>query len=189
MRILIINNGTKHIKELQLRCTHISGVPPSVIAWNDFSRVDLLQYDKIILSGSSQYSVPRGNHFEEQKRLILESKIPILGICAGFQLICIAYGNFVLKYPYLISGYISIRKTNTAEIIPVDRHSFAAYEHHRFFCPAVRDPLIPLAVSGTGVEMVKHQQKPHFGCQFHPEVNTESNEAGFVLEHFIQGIY
>ncbi|PGH04764.1 aminodeoxychorismate synthase [Helicocarpus griseus UAMH5409] len=121
--------------------------------------------------------------------------IPVLGVCLGFQSLCVKYGATIRKLPTPRHGKV-VRFThsgkdifrNLPESFDVTLyHSLQVHLGHpiessgdlsdRLLCwsPSRRSDLVPLAwyqdvASGKANLMaVRHQTKPLWGVQFHPE--------------------
>ncbi|KAG7730915.1 hypothetical protein KL933_000710 [Ogataea haglerorum] len=98
-------------------------------------------------------------------------KTPILGICLGFQCLCLAHGCTLGYLEHPVHGQIS-------RITPIDKNSlfrdfdtdFDSVRYHSIYISTVTDDIIPLAYSEDQCLMAaKHAQNLHFGVQYHPE--------------------
>ncbi|MGB8309376.1 MAG: glutamine amidotransferase [Methanoregula sp.] len=101
--------------------------------------------------------------------------VPVLGICAGMQALCLVHGGF-LRLACEI-GMTTVR-INGSDLLLGDRQSFEAYELHSFAC----DPppgWVVTAASDRYVQVVHHPDRPLYGVMFHPEVRNDP-----VVEQF-----
>lgn len=185
MTVLIIDNKTKHIEELVSLVHSISGFQTRVIPSQELPSIDLTQFQYIVLSGSSKHPVSSLGFYQAQQELILHPPVPLLGICAGFELICQTFDNYIKQSPVVFSGLRNIQVVAHAHKLLHGFDRFTVFERHRFHCPTVSPPLHALAVSDSGVEVVAHESLPLIGCQFHPEVQFPTNEGKFILERFL----
>jgi len=107
---------------------------------------------------------------------LADVRVPVLGVCAGMELVCQAFGGTV-------GSCEEIGMTDVMVLVPdqifAGRESFPAYELH---CLACTDPgpLRVLAVSGQCIQAVRHPARPVYGVMFHPEVRNE-----WVVERFL----
>jgi GMP synthase (glutamine-hydrolysing) len=94
---------------------------------------------------------------------------PVLGICAGMQVIALVHGGAVREQA-------GIGMTGQ-EIVDPDpllagRNRFEAYELHRLSV-VPPDSFRILAVSPSGGQVIRHRELPVYGVMFHPEVRNE----------------
>jgi len=133
---------------------------------------DLRKADKIIICGTSL----KDNEFvKDIKKFewIKNYKKPILGICAGMQIISLVYGakikneteigfyeeNFVREFLGILSKKEVYHLHNNYTTLPQDFESFIKNE-------------IPQAI--------KHKTREIYGVLFHPEVRNEKMITNFV---------
>ncbi|MBQ4415790.1 MAG: gamma-glutamyl-gamma-aminobutyrate hydrolase family protein [Methanomicrobium sp.] len=117
-----------------------------------------------------------------------DKNIPILGICAGFQVLSKIFGGDVIGERDLRIGMTKakvVKTTGTAEKIFENRDNFEVYELHK---NAVTLPecFEALAVAdddgGNGrILAAKHRDKEIYGVLFHPEVRNE-----YVVRNFLR---
>lgn len=93
MRVLLIDNGTKHLPSLL-----------SLLSGNLVKNVKVGKaanykgYDLIILSGGSKKAVATNpEYFKKEIDLIKSSETPIIGVCEGCELIAYAYGGLLIR--------------------------------------------------------------------------------------------
>ena len=102
--------------------------------------------------------------------------VPVLGICAGMQILCKFFGGTIR--PGCEIGMTEIRVDISDPLLPASP-AFQAYELHSFTC----DPppgWVVTAVSDGGVQAVRHPDRPLYGVMFHPEVRNDG-----VVERFL----
>ncbi|MCK4996913.1 gamma-glutamyl-gamma-aminobutyrate hydrolase family protein [Candidatus Pacearchaeota archaeon] len=181
MKILLVNNHSKHLSELLNKLKDVKVV--------DFKKLDLINYKKfdlIILSGGSSFSVK--NHKEEYKKeidLIKNSSRPILGICLGFELIAYSFNEKLEKMAKKKKGSEKIKIISEDQILKGLKKEFEVFEAHRWAVSKTKY-LIPLAKSKNGIEIIRHPTKRIWGVQFHPEISKEKGYVGKIINNFIK---
>lgn len=183
MKIAVINNETKYIQEL----THILYKHEVLLMdWHAIDEATISQVDCIIISGSSLYSVrTKPDVYNQQETIISENTKPILGICAGFQLLAYTYGGTIIKSTKRITGI------ETMDILAKDDPLFAnlpnqtVYEGHKLIVTKLPETLLGLAKSKYGYEVIRHATRLQYGVQFHPEVYPEETCGKQILENFL----
>jgi GMP synthase (glutamine-hydrolysing) len=115
--------------------------------------------------------------------------IPVLGICYGMQLACLALGGTV-------GGSAHSREYGRATLTVSDPNSlFRGYPRestvwmsHGDQVQGVSGDFIPLASTDTcPLAAVKHRTRPVFGIQFHPEV-AHTPHGGQILANFLRDV-
>jgi GMP synthase-like glutamine amidotransferase len=138
------------------------------------SRADLAGISGIILCGTAL----QDNVFSErvdEYAFLFDAGLPVLGICAGMQALCLASGGGVRYGPEI--GMTKVRGMLPDPLIGSPAE-FEAYELHSFAC----DPPPRWLVTATSehfVQAVRHPDRPLFGVMFHPEVRNDH-----VVERF-----
>ena len=102
----------------------------------------------------------------------LGSRIPILGICLGHQIIGEVYGAEVTYAPTLMHGKTSAVHHNGSDLFEGVPHLFEATRYHSLVLNPRSIPscLNVTASTPDGVIMgVRHNSHPVEGVQFHPE--------------------
>jgi GMP synthase (glutamine-hydrolysing) len=142
--------------------------------FSEICDADLRNARGIILCGTALMD----NLFSERAEAFFwlrDACVPVLGICAGMQALCLVHGGTLRPAGEI--GMTTVRVTCTDLLLP-ERVAFEAYELHSFAC----DPppgWVVTAVSDRCVQAVRHPDRPFFGVMFHPEVRTDA-----VVERF-----
>lgn len=182
MRILVIDNGTIHCREL---VSMLKAFSDSIIikqAPDIHSGVEK-GYDLIVLTGSSNMSVfakVSQTYYEGEVELIKNTTKPIIGICAGFELIAAVFGSTASRMNSKREGMVSLRLDQTYPPFQAIQQC-TVYEAHRWVVTQASDQLIPLGWSDDGVEIFRHKGKPIAGMQFHPEVSRNRDQSGIEI--------
>jgi GMP synthase-like glutamine amidotransferase len=141
--------------------------------FSDVPSASLKKYSSIILSGTCL----KDNEFAKFPEKFLWLKDcgnPVLGICAGMQIIGMAFGSRLEK-----KKEIGMTDVRTVEQNPLFSGRFKAYCLHNYSIRPSKEFFV-LAKSGKCAEAIKHTEKPFYGVMFHPEVRN-----AYILERFI----
>jgi anthranilate synthase component 2 len=151
----------------------------------------------IVISGSEARIVKAEDRakFEGVIALIRASKLPILGICFGHQLLCTAFGAKTGSLPQpIIDRFEHVKVLHSGDIFAIfkqDKTIPLAQWHN--------DYVLKESLEGAGfnlladsasceVEAVKHRTNHFYGVQFHPEritIKGETHPEGHkILENF-----
>lgn len=185
MRILLIDNGSKHLQNLLrlLKKNEIVTIPFFV----KYPRTD--DFDLIILSGGSRYSVLNNpDKFGQEISIVKKSKVPIIGICEGCEIIAYAYGSTLERLEKKTKGIKEILITKKYDFIP-STNSFKVYEAHHWSITKLGRILLGLAKSKNGFEIIKHKNKNIYGFQFHPEMLVEKTLGDEIFNSLIRKLW
>jgi len=166
VNVLIIDNGTKHIGRLKklLLNNNINTIPL-------FEKYEELEkYDLIVLSGGSQFSIINAPEvFKEEISLVRTSRVPILGICQGCEIIAYAFDS---KMQYFRKKSHGLKRVEVLvhNSIFGEHNTFKVFESHHWGIGQLGNNLKGLAKSKTGFEVITHITRPIYGLQFHPEM-------------------
>lgn len=167
MNLLIVDNGTVRISELQKL---LENHTYEIMKLGDIDLGIADRFDAIVLSGSSKFPI-FGNEdlYRDEINLIKNSTKPIIGICLGFQLIAYAFGAELKRVDKKIRGIIEISIVESSELF-LQLPNFSVFESHRWVVEKSPENFITLAVSKDGVEAFRHKNRKLYGFQFHPSV-------------------
>lgn len=178
----IINCGsskTKYIEEMVYEFDDYVSIPLL-----DVSNESLEGLKGIIISGAPILLTETDHSpFRKPIEIIINSELPILGICFGHQLLSMHFGGYVVRMK-------EDRDWQTIEVIAdsplFDKlpNEFEMMEDH---CETASIPneFIHLAVSDACInEAMQHKSRPVFGVQFHPEIS--GNSGRIIFDNFIK---
>jgi len=153
-----------------------AGAECDILHHTEISANKLEKYKRAILCGTAL----KDNAYNENLDAfswILEWAKPVLGICAGMQVIAALSGGSILVKPAIGFGSIKIiRKTPLLG----DPRQIEGFHLHKY---AVTLPQGFDLLAGTidNVEAFMHLEKPLYGIIFHPEVRNQ-----WILGRFIR---
>ncbi|MEI6533296.1 MAG: gamma-glutamyl-gamma-aminobutyrate hydrolase family protein [Candidatus Roizmanbacteria bacterium] len=187
MNILIIDNETRLIPQLVslLEIHKIFVVKADLLKDDDTKNIDL-----IILSGGYKFSILKSQDtfYKKEIEIIRTTKIPVIGICAGFELMVVAYGGELVRNENKFVGIyeLSIIKNNR---IFGDHQSYQVYKSHYWSVKTLSDDFIICATTSTGIDVVKHKTKQQYGLQFHPELERVKTNGYLIFEQILKQIF
>lgn len=182
-KILILDFGSQYtqliarkIRELNVYCEiHPFNVSP------DF--VKNFNAKALILSGgpSSVYEDNAPSISTE----IFNLNIPILGICYGMQLICHLFGGEVKKAHKKEFGQHSMEILNSCLLLSdIVSPTIVLMSHGDSVIGIPQNYTITAKSSNTPFCAIRHEEKPIYGIQFHPEV-VHTVEGVQILKNFL----
>ena len=185
MKTLLVDNYDSFTYNLYQLLGEVNGEPPKVIH-NDspeWEHLKLSDYDNIVISPGPG-SPDRPQDFGMSAKAILETKIPLLGVCLGHQGICHLFGGQVGLAPEPMHGRLSQVFHNEQDIFAGIPSPYTVVRYHSLAATRLSHDLEPIAWSADGVLMaVRHRARPIWGVQFHPEsISTEHGHR--LIENF-----
>ena len=113
---------------------------------------------------------------------LLSWKGPVLGICAGMQLIAVSFGGELIPGENI--GMTEITVTHDDPIFD-GKKQFSAWELHQSMV-TIPETIVIIAQSASGVQGIRLSDRPWYGVLFHPEVRNEwliANFLNFSIHH------
>ena len=172
--------------------THLSAFGTVTVRHYTQLEQDVPAPDGIVLSGCfTGWDRERLREtFAAELALVRETDVPLLGVCAGAQLIGLAFGAPLL-YPggeHEEFGFLPQTVVERHPLLDGLGGTFRCFEHHRGQLGCLPDGFRLLATRGNcPVQMFAHRTRPLFGTQFHPELQNGLHCDGQrILENFFQ---
>lgn len=171
MRTLLIDNYDSFTYNLYQLLGEVNNEAPVVVRNDevDWADLSLADFDNVVVSpGPGHPGRPRD--FGISANAILESTIPVLGVCLGHQGICHLFGGKVDLAPQPMHGRLAEVHHTQQDVFAGIPSPFNVVRYHSLAAIQLPDVLEPLAWTTDGVLMgVRHRSKPIWGVQFHPE--------------------
>ncbi|MCX2716911.1 glutamine-hydrolyzing carbamoyl-phosphate synthase small subunit [Helicobacter sp. MIT 21-1697] len=181
-KVIAIDFGAKRniLNELIAVGLEVEVMPHNFSAADILSRFKAGEIQGVFLSNGPGDPLVLHNEIEQIKQLI-QSDVPVFGICLGHQLLSIAHGypTYKLKFGHhgsnhpiknLQSGAVEITAQNHNYCVPESIAQIATITHRNLF-------------DGT-IEGVRYKDKPIFSVQHHPEASPGPREARMLFEEF-----
>ena len=182
--IVIIDCGVKLsiVRNLVSRKLNVVVVPPQSSAK---AILDLDPQGVLISNGPGDPKIYA--EVIETTRKLVDSNIPIMGICLGCQILALAMGGdtYKLKFGHRGQNHPCVETEGKRCYITSQNHGFAVE---------------PKSLEGTGlkvillnandrtVEGIRHSSLPIFAVQFHPEASPGPNDTNFLFDSFLEEV-
>ena len=120
---------------------------------------------------------------EEVKKLI-QSEIPVFGICMGHQILALAFGGetYKLKYGHRGGNHGVYDKDTKRSYITSQNHGYAV-NHESIILKGLE--VTHLNLNDGTVEGMAHRGLPVFSVQFHPEASPGPTDTAYLFDKFI----
>ncbi len=144
-----------------------------VIHYKKFKKSDLEKSEKVIICGTAL----KDNGFIsdlEKFSWLKECNKPVLGICAGMEII-----GTVFNCPLKKSAEIGMTKIKTVKENRLFSSEFEAYSLHNYSVNK-SDEVEVIAKSGNCINAIKVRDKEIYGVLFHPEVRNQKIISNFL---------
>lgn len=171
----------------------------------DFDGLILTGGDDIQLAPDDIYNDPSVNPKWDRDsteyrllELAIQNRLPVIGICRGFQLINFFFGGSLTKNIDQIEGVKTDHVRNDHEVTIIDQkmsklleiNSMVTNSYHNqgVLLKDLAEPLTPFAVTPDGivVEGFMHEEQPVMGLMWHPEREYPLQDTTRrILERFL----
>lgn len=169
----------RRVRELHVYC--------ELFSWNiPAEKVMALQPGGFIFSGGPASVYEPGAPYVLP--YVLESRLPILGICYGMQALTLALGGKVNPSAHREYGLATIEPLPPDQLSPnplFPSSPFPAWMSHGDRIEQLPQGFVPLAKSGNSpIAAMGDLQRNYFGLQFHPEVRHTPSGVN-ILRRFV----
>ncbi|MET8759498.1 aminodeoxychorismate synthase component I [Lentzea sp. NPDC004782] len=179
MRTLLIDNYDSFTYNLFQLLGEVNGQAPTVVRNDvDWSSIDVSEFDAVVISpGPGSPDVE--TDFGVSAKAILESGLPVLGVCLGHQGICHLFGGTVGLAPSPVHGRVFPVEHTGVDVFAGLPSPYNVVRYHSLAATTLPDCLEPIAWTDGIIMGVRHRSLPIWGVQFHPE--SISSEYGREL--------
>jgi diphthine-ammonia ligase len=146
----------------------------NILHYTEVKPPHLANHDKIILCGTALMDNVYAEHLELFS-WIMDFKKPVLGICAGMQVISAVYGGSIV--PNRAIGLEEIEVVRDSSLLGEPRQIEVYHLHN--YAVTLPEGFLQLAGRIGAVEAFRHRTHPTYGIIFHPEVRSR-----WILERF-----
>lgn len=196
MKVYVVDNGGQwtHLEKRMLKYlkADVEMVP------NTTPVEEISDADAVVLSGGAPGGACDVESMGNNDLYIDALGCPILGICAGMQLMCQHFGSRVMPMAVSSGGEVVdgahgefgtidvkiLRKTGIFEGLPDTVVMGVSHSDEVKECP---EGFVVTACSDScGIEAVECESRPLFGVQFHPEVKNSGEEGIDIFANFLK---
>jgi GMP synthase (glutamine-hydrolysing) len=184
-RILIVNNALNpNNQEFVNHFKNVLSKPKfRIVHYKDITKKLRDDFDKFILSGSPLEDKDAVHKELDYYRWIKNIKKPVLGICAGHQLIGKLYGSRLVHNKEHEIGYYKVYIKRGDAIFTDVKTTMTACELHTDSITLPKQFNLLAHSRECRVEIMKHKHKDIYGIEFHPEIFPTHKR---LLKNFIE---
>lgn len=175
MKILLVDNNTQHLNSLTKA---LSGHSVEIQKYHPALNFHHQRKDMVILSGGGGEGLEIHDTYkagelwyDHEMEFTRDCPLPVIGICMGFEVIARLFGSDIQQTSSLVQGFTTLNTTSRGRT-RLGKKEIKQFESHNWRVPSVDNRQFEvLASSSTGVEMIKHKERPIIATQFHPEID------------------
>ncbi len=183
-RVVAVDFGAKHNI---LRCLASAGCQVTVVP-AEAGPEDILRHrpDGIFLANGPGDPAATGVYAVPTVKALLETGLPIFGICLGHQILALALGARTEKMHLGHRGANHpVKDLTTGKVeITSQNHGFVVVEDS---LPAGVEPTHVSLFDGSN-EGIRLKDRPVFSVQYHPEASPGPQDSHYLFERFVEMI-
>lgn len=140
-------------------------------------------WDAILLTGTDMPPQRHRGLYDREMNMIQVASCPVLAICGGHQILALAFGGSVGLLDEPLYGRVRVRTRQPDPIVHQLEGDFTVFTKHKYYVQEVPEEFDVVATDTTidSAYIIKHQQRPLYGVQFHPE---RRNQGTQILRNF-----
>ena len=145
--------------------------------------------DALVLSGSADpWALHDPVALERFYEVLRRYPGPVLGICAGMQMLVRAGGGAIGASAQPTRGFVAVDRLDDSDLLSGSAPSFEVFQSHEDEVTRLPSGFRVLATSQScRVEAVAADDRPWWGTQFHPEAWDPEHPAGeAIIERYLQ---
>lgn len=183
-RVVAIDYGCKRNI---LRCLTEAGCDVTVVSSKTPAAEILARRpDGIFLANGPGDPAATAVYAKKEISQLLDSNLPIFGICIGHQLLALAFGGKTIK---MVKGHRGanhpVRDLTTGRIeITSQNHGFMVVEDSLPDTVEVSH----ISLFDGSVEGLQHKNKPVFCVQYHPESSPGPHDSRYLFDRFVDAM-
>ncbi len=189
MRILFVTSEHEHgvTEELRRRydaaCSRIASLTGATVESIPYWAVESLPADALVLSGSDDpWAMHQPAALERFYGHLRAYAGPVLGICAGMQILVLASGGDVGPSVEPTRGFAPIDVLDDSDLFSSTPASFDVFHNHEDEVRELPSGFRILATSARcRIEAIASDERRWWGTQFHPEAWDAEHPVGQAL--------
>ncbi len=167
----------------------IASLTAATVESKPYWAIESTTADALVLSGSADpWALHSPGALERFYDVLRGHRGPVLGICAGMQMLVRAAGGVVGAAPRPTRGFASVEVLDGAGLFAGSPRVLDVFKSHEDEVSILPPGFRALATSHScRVEAVAADDRPWWGTQFHPEAwDPEHPDGRAVLSRFLQ---
>jgi anthranilate synthase component II len=184
VRVVVVDHHDSYTFNLVHLIASVTGVLPPVVEHDAVAASDLLDggFTHVVLSPGPGRPDNLAD-FAVGREVLLQSRVPVLGVCLGMQGLVTVYGGRVDRVEPAHGEVSHVEHVGTGLFAGVPQ-GFDAVRYHSLAAVDVPDVLVVTARGGGQVMAVRHRSRPLCGVQFHPE-SVLSRHGARIVTNFL----
>ena len=180
-RVLVVDNGTLSLRQLQSRFEQLGSLTESVKAAEVPLRLDG-RYQAVVLSGTKVRAYDT-DYYRPLIDLVQNAGVPVFGICGGMQIIAVAAGGRLADGPQRVGGH-QVQVDKEEPLFSYVKPTVTVFHRHTLYLQAAPPGFRSIGRSEHApVEFLRSDDGRVLGAQAHLEFRTDGLE---ILRGFAQ---
>ena len=187
MKILLIDNYDSFTYNLY---HYLSSLKCNIEVYRNnkitIEQIKKKKFDKIVISPGPGY--PKNSGYCPKIVKYFASKIPILGVCLGHQIIGQVFGSKIIHAKKLMHGKLSVIKHKNKGILKGLNKTFEATRYHSLIVDKKnlgKNLIITAETKNKVIMGIMHKKYNVHGVQFHPE-SIKTRFGIKILKNFLK---